>query len=40
MPYAKEATDEFIGHEPEKYVSAETAAEMATAAYRRAVRDC
>lgn len=39
VPYAKEATEEFIGHEPEKFVSAETAAAMATAAYRRAVSE-
>lgn len=37
VPYAMETTEEFLGHKPAKFVSAETAAEMATTAYRRAV---
>src|SRR5690349_2255949 len=36
MPYDKHALADFIGHEPEKYCSRDTALWMASAAYRRA----
>eukprot|EP00899_Mesostigma_viride_P007687 jgi/Mesvir1/1691/Mv21152-RA.2 len=38
VPYCRDSLAGIIGHEPEQYVSATTAREMAAAAYRRAVR--
>ena len=37
VPYASSALTEFVGYEPTQFVSRETAAAMARAAYRRAV---
>ena len=38
VPYAPRAMEGLLGHEPEQYVSQETALDMARAAYRRALR--
>ena len=38
VPYASTSLADFLGHEPRQFVDAETAADMAHAAYRRAVR--
>jgi hypothetical protein len=38
VPYARDSMVDALGHEPAKYVSADTAHDLALAAYRRAVR--
>ena len=38
IPYGRGSMADFLGHEPSEYVSPETAAAMAKAAYRRALR--
>ena len=37
VPYGRLSMIDFLGHEPDQYVSSDTAREMAGAAYRRAV---
>ena len=38
VPYERQALIGFLGHEPEQFVSTQTATELAGAAYRRALR--
>ena len=38
VPYERQALIDFLGHEPEQFVSTQTATELAGAAYRRALR--
>ena len=38
VPYGRWSMVDFLGHEPEQYVSADTARDMARAAYRRGLR--